>query len=334
MAGLGPLLLVALLALVFAGFYFWARRQGLVEAPPAGSQTESRISYLTEAVSYVGAILILAGVITSVGQQWRHISDWGHVGLLVATGAFFLLVGLLMRQAREPALQRLTSVTWVLAVGALAGAAGFASHEVYDAADETTLLAVGITAAGVACVLWLARRRALQLFALFVGTVLTVAGIVSAPPGEPDEAVLALSLWALGLAWLAGAWRRYLEPLWAGLPLGVLLALVAPSLGLGAHGWMYAVGIVTAAGAMALGVRLQNTPLLGLGTVATFAYVTGVVVRYFSDTLGVPATLAVTGVLVLALALLSGRLMRSYRTGDGTPTSTPDPAPADRVGHR
>ena len=325
MVGIGPLVLVALLAAVIGGFYGWARQRGLVSTT-GPEPAQPRISLLTEAVGYVGTILILAGVIAAVGQRWQHLSDWGHVGVLAAAGVFFLVVGLLVRGAPEPALQRLTSVAWALAVAGFAASVGVGVNEVGGRSGEPVLLSVGLTAAGVALVLWLVRQRALQLFALFVGVVLTTAGLVLIPPGDPDRAVLALALWAVGLGWAAAAWQRLLEPIWAGLALGALLALVAPSIGIDAHGWMYAVAIATSSAAMAISVRWQNTPLLALGTVTSFAYVTWMVVRYFGDSLGVPATLAVTGVLVLLLALVSARLVRSYRgPSDGAaPRSTGD----------
>jgi hypothetical protein len=68
---------------------------------------------------------------------------------------------------------------------------------------------------------------------------------------------------------------RYVEPLWVTVPSGVILALIAPSLAAGEHGWVYVIGIATAAAAMAASVPLRNTPLLALGTLAMFGYVTG-----------------------------------------------------------
>jgi len=106
-------------------------------------------------------------------------------------------------------------------------------------------------------------------------------------------------------------WYRFVEPLWLTLPSGVLLALLAPSLAAGQYGWVYAIGIATAAAAMAASVLLRNTPLLALGAPAMFGYLTSVVVRYFHQSLGVPGALAITGVLILVLAAVTARLMRA-----------------------
>ena len=64
---------------------------------------------------------------------------------------------------------------------------------------------------------------------------------------------------------------------------------------------------------MAASVPLRNTPLLALGTLAMFGYVTSVVVQDFHRSLELPAALASTGVLILGLAVVSARLMRAAR---------------------
>ena len=163
--------------------------------------------------------------------------------------------------------------------------------------------------------LWLVRRHALQNVALFAGLVVTICGaiVTIAGTGSAPSLAFALALWGFGLAWAGLGWQRYVEPMWVTIPCGVVLALIAPSLAVGEFGWVYAIGIVTAAAAMAISVPLRNTPLLGLGTVAMFGYVTSVVVRYFGESLGVPAALAITGVLIIGLAVVTARLMRATR---------------------
>jgi hypothetical protein len=130
---------------------------------------------------------------------------------------------------------------------------------------------------------------------------------------------IALPLWVLGLAWAGLGWRRYAGPLWVTIPSGVILALIAPSFAAGHYGWMYVIGIATAAAAMAASVPLRNTPLLALGALAMFGYLTAVAARYLHQSLGAPSALAITGVLVIGLAVVSARLMRPMtRIGAGS----------------
>ena len=297
---------VVIVALIFGGFYYSARRQGLLTTGQAaeGEQGTRRISLLTEAVAYVGVILLLAGGAAALGQRWNGIPSWGHVGVSAGVAVFFLLADIIGRQVREPAIQRLAGVLWFLSV---AGAAGLAAHEVYGNNNAAvTVLAVGLAVTVYSAALWLIRRSALQNVALFAGlvvTILGIAGITVTVAGGARSArwlAFALALWVFGLAWAGLGWQRYVEPLWVTIPSGVILALIAPSLAAGDHGWMYAIGIATAAAAMAASVPLRNVPLLALGTLAMFSYVTSVVVRYLHQSLGAPSALAITGVLIIA----------------------------------
>jgi hypothetical protein len=337
MFGLIPLLVATIVALIFAGFYYWARRQGLLAAVPAaeGEQHRRRISLLTEAVAYVGAILILAGGAAAIGQRWNSIGDWGHVGVFAGAALFFLLVGLIVRQVREPAIQRLVGVVWFLSAAGITGATGFATHDVYRNRGAVTLLAVGVAITLYSAALWLVRRRALQNAALFAGLVVTICGtiVTATGRGSAPSLAFAVALWGFGLGWAGLGWQRYVEPIWVTIPSGVLLALIAPSFTVGEHGWVYAIAIATAAAAMATSVPLRNTPLLALGTLAMFGYVTAAAVRYLHESLGVPAALAITGVLIIGLAVVSARLMRV--THPPKPTESAEPAePAEPAAGR
>jgi hypothetical protein len=313
MFGLVPLVAIVAVALIFGGFYYWARRQGLLTTGQAaqGKQGTRRISLLTEAIAYVGAILILAGGIAAVSQRWPSITGWGRVGVLAGAAALFLLTGIFVRRVREPAIQRLGDVVWFLSVAGVAGAVGFAASDVNGNTPAVTALAVGIGITVYSAALWLVRQHALENFALFAGLIVTICSIIFTVDNSPPSLPFTVALWVFGLAWAGLGWRRYVEPLWVTVPCGVILALIAPSLAAGEYGWVYAIGIATAAAAMAASVPLRNTPLLALGTLAMFGYVTSVVVRYFHQSLGVPGALAITGVLILGLAAVTARLMRA-----------------------
>lgn len=335
----GLIVMMLAVALVLAGSYSWARRRGLLAAgQDAGERrAERRISLLTEVVGYLGAVLLLAGGVAAISRQWSHVGAWAHVGVLAGAAAFFLLAGLSVRRVREPAIQRLTGVMWLLSVLCTAGAAGYVTYDLifsFTAADHNagavTVLGVGLATSAYATVLWLIRRRVLQAAAMFGGLITLICGIIATAAGgrAPNGASLAyaLVLWGFGLAWAVLGWRRRIEPMWSAVPLGTLLALVAPALGTGPHGWLYVIAIGTAGAAMAVSVPLRNTVLLGLGAVAMFGYVTSVVVRYFGQSLGVPAALSIAGALICVLAVAIARLMRASQPGERPGKAT---APGD-----
>lgn len=338
----GLIVIMLAVALVLGGFYSWARRRGLLGAASREGEkrTERRISLLTEAGAYLGAVLLMAGGGAAISRQWSHVGAWAHVGILAGAAAFFLLAGLSVRRIREPAIQRLTGVTWLLSVMCAAGAAGYVTYDLifsFTAADSNagavTALGVGLATSAYAGVLWLIHRRALQAAAMFGALVTLICGVIATVAGgqAPNGASIAyaLVLWGFGLAWAALGWRGYAEPMWVAVPLGTVLALIAPALGTGPHGWLYAIAIITAGAAMAVSVPLRNTVFLGLGAVAMFGYVTSVVVRYFGDSLGVPAALSIAGALIIVLSVVTARLMHVTRSRNAPAPGAeePDQAP-------
>jgi hypothetical protein len=338
----GFIVIMLAVAVVLGGSYLWARRRGLLGAghDEGEKPAERRISLLTEAVGYLGAVLLLAGGVAAISRQWINVGAWAHVGILAGAAAFFLLAGLSVRRVREPAIQRLTGVTWLLSVLCAAGAAGYVTYDLifsFTAADQNagavTLLGVGLAASAYAVALWLIYRRALQAAAMFGALVTLICGVIAAAAAgrAPNGAGLAyaLALWGFGLAWAALGWRRYAEPMWVTVPLGTMLALIAPALGAGSHGWLYVIAIITAGAAMAVSVPLRNTVFLGLGAVAMFGYVTAVVIRYFGHSLGAPAALSIAGALIIVLAVATARLMRAAQPGEppASGSEEPDRAP-------
>lgn len=272
---IGLVVLVAVVAVVFGGFYSWSRKRGLVPAvgPADGNGSgEGHVSLLTDVIAYLGAILILAGGIAAIRQRWHGLSDWGHVTLLVAGAALFLGVGVAVRRIAEAAARRLVEVVWLLSVACAGGATGYAVHDVYGRSAEVTVLLTGLAASLYAAALWSVSNTALQCVALFAGLVVASCGaIATVSRGSATPMPFALILWAFGLLWMSLGWRSLIGPIWVSAPLGIMLALIAPSIGLHDHGWIYAIGIGTAAALMAASVPTRNTVLLAAGAVGVSA---------------------------------------------------------------
>jgi hypothetical protein len=212
-----PFVIVVAAGLIVGSFYYWARRQGLLAAGPAaqGEQRRQRVSLLTEAVAYVGAVLLLAGGIAAVGRRWAELGSWGRVGVLAGAVVLFLVAGILVRGVSEPAIQRLAGVAWFLSVVCAGGTVGFATSGVYGNTGAVTVVAVGLGVTAYAAALWLARRRAWQNAALFAGLVIAICGTIATIAGGPGPVPVlayALPLWGFGLGWAGLGWQRYAEP--------------------------------------------------------------------------------------------------------------------------
>lgn len=206
------LVLVVAAMVGFLGFQAWARRR---EAGPVPARA-GRVSLLTEAVAYVGAILVIAGGATAIGQRWSDISDWGHVGVLAGAAVLFLVAGTLVRHVAEPAIQRLVSVLWFVSVGGFAAAVGLLAGQVVDLSDQLVVLDIGLATVAYAGVLWWLRRQVLQHVAVFAGLIVTATGTVATlAGGEPPRS---RPLWRCGpWAWAgpcsagggtSSRWRR------------------------------------------------------------------------------------------------------------------------------
>lgn len=307
------ILMIAAASVIAGGFAYSyvadRNRRGI-----ADDTRPRRISLLTEAMGYTGAVLVIAGVAAAINERWDTMSDWAHVGVYAGTTALFLAMGILVLPIRDTAIQRLVSVVWLASAAGFAAATGFAAYDVYGLSGPATATAIGLGTAAYAMILWLIRPAALQNLALLAALAVAVCGIVAVVAGDDAPPLpFAPALWALGVGWALAKGLDAQSSRRAGIPFGAILLLIAPSIAVPGHGWMYAIAIGSSAAVMAVSVPTRSTPLLVLGTGFAFGYVTGAVLRYYSDSLGVPATLAVTGLLIIALTIVCARLVRRIR---------------------
>lgn len=330
------ILLLVVVAIV-GGIGLWARsRQGVSRPAVSSTPVEPPVHHvplLTEAVGYIGAILLIAGAVTAVGQRWDDIATPGRLALLGGAAVLFLGIGLLVRRGADPAFQRLTGVSWAVSVLAAAGTVGV-GMDATDASDHTEFIVTSLAATGYAAILWLANRHAIQQAVLFIGVLYSAAAIVVNLVDEPANWMVALPIWAIGVGWAVAGWTRRLTPWFTAVPLGLLVALIAPSAMPHPSGLRYGLGIGTAAGVMAFGVLAKFVPGLAMSSVAMLGYVVGAVTFYFGDTLGVPASLAIAGLAILILATVAMRWhwFSGKREQPPAVTAPTDPAQPTRPG--
>ena len=308
MLGLMPVLLFA--AAVCAAFYYWLSRRG--QAGKRESASERRgVSLLTESIAYFGAVLVLAGGGVAVGQDWSNITAWQRVGIFAAAAVFFLAAGLAVLRIADPAIQRMIGVVWFLSAACAGAAAGLAVGGALGNPGDVAVLAAGLAVAAYSAILWLVRRRELQLVALFAGITLAMCAMFITIAGAAGPRLaIALGLWALGVGWVIVGWQ-YPQPLWSTVPLGTAIALLGPPSPSGSTAGCSPSGSGPRPSPWFASASHRRIALLGAGTLALFGYVTAAVVRYFHASLGLPATLAVCGVLLLTLALVMARIRRA-----------------------
>ncbi|HET7312282.1 MAG TPA: hypothetical protein VFJ17_13255 [Mycobacteriales bacterium] len=304
---IGSLFVLLVIGALVAGIATWTRqnRPGLSGPKPVSEPEPRRISLLTEAIGYIGTILVLAGGFAFAQQHWRDLSEAGRLTLLVVAAAIFLGIGAFVLSSAEPALRRLAAVTWAVSVAAFAGAAGMVNM-LLDTSGKTPFLTVATPTAAYAVLLWVLHRHGVQQAVAFGSSCVAVASIINYLVTDASAWMIAVPLWAIGMGWSAAGWWRRVDPWFVAVPLGLLVGLVAPAT-IDPSGLRFGLGIATATTVMTFAVAVKFAPALAMGAVAELGYVIGAVTFYFGDTLGVPASLSIAGLLILLMAAAAGR---------------------------
>lgn len=270
----------------------------------------SRLPLVSEAIGYLGTGLVIAAVGLVIGQRWDDINTAGRIATFAVPAVVAFAVGWWTGRRHEEPLERLASVLWVLGGAAVAGAAAViwvdAIHD-GDAPEQGGALFIGGIAFVAMLAAYLLRREPLQHLALFATAVATTAGLVDAIAGWADADTpllgVGLSLFGLAVVWLAlGVFDR-LEPAILARLLGAGLALFSPMMVSGANRptglWL---GLGAAVAMLVVGVLRTELVLLLAGALGLFISVPQVALHYLKDTLGASATLAIIGVLLVAMA--------------------------------
>ena len=280
------------------------------EAEPGGPppRRQRRVPLVAEVLGYLGAVLALAAGAILVGQHWGDLAPAAHIAIAAVVTVALWLGGWILRDADERALERLAAVLWLLSVGAFAWLGAILADDVWKPSPEATAAVVSACTALYAATLWAWRQRSLQLVAL-AGAGVATAGWVAAFAGVSPEWI-SLVVWGFGLAWFIGAWRGALRPPTAAYVLGALPILLGPWTAVGVAEPMMFLGLASAAALMAGSVPLRQTPVLFLGAIGMFGFVTAIVIRYFADTIGASAALLLAGLVMIAIALVTARLYR------------------------
>lgn len=285
-----------------------------------GSVEANRVPLAAEAVGYIGSGLVFASIALLIGNRWDDMSTPSRVMALAVPTAVAAAAGWWTGRSDEPALGRLGSVLWLLAVIGVAGTAAEiwvdAIHD-GDPPDRHAALFIGsltLLAAGAA---WWRRRVELQQLALFGAAIATSAGILDSVIGplldrSMSELELAggLVLVGLGVFWIAmGVTQRLPPVLLANLSGSVLVLYGTQTVREGNDHLGLWLGIGSAVALLVVGVASARLEILFVGTAGLFQWTPQVALFYLEDTLGAEATLFVIGVLLIAIA---GGLTRIY----------------------
>jgi Predicted membrane protein (DUF2157) len=262
-------------------------------------------SLVTEALGYVGGVLVLAAVVTIAGRYWSGLGVAGRLWVAFGAAAVLLAAGAVVPVTRGDAAGRLRSVTWLLSTVATAAGLALLGDEVLRLRGENvTLLAAG-GAAVLAAGLWWRHRWLLQHGAV-VATLAVMVGALAAHLPMDSEYVSGVAVWGVGAVWLLLGWGGIVAARVPAYAFGAVAAVVGAQLAI-TEWWGAVLALVTVAAVVAAGAVLRDLVLLAVGAVAALSTVTSVLAEHFPDTLAAPLVLLLAGVLLVAVALVIAR---------------------------
>lgn len=285
--------------------------------PGAGDERRARIA---EVVGYVGAAFALGAIGLLLAEFWSDLAVWARLALAAVLAVAAIGAGALLRARTAAALRRLVGVLWFAGLAATAWATGILAWDVFGVPEPWMPTVIGVVTTMVAALLLFLGRHVLVQLAAFVALGSATAGtLVAIAPLEPGPLAFGLLVLGGGATWgLAGA-GGWLGPRVSAEATGAVFVLIGAQV-LTATGWprtALLVGIVLALGLVALSIVGARLHLLYIGAFGLFVTVPRFLFAVFSDTLGAPATLLTTGVLLILMAVGFARFRRSQEVDHG-----------------
>ncbi|MBI5090601.1 MAG: DUF2157 domain-containing protein [Actinobacteria bacterium] len=268
-------------------------------AGEATTQRSHGVRLAVEIVGYLGAVLVMVGAVTLVGQFWDEMTSWSRFGLVGSLAAGLWAAGAVVDEAADAVQWRLRGFLWLLSSAAVALFAGLLGADAFDWHREPVAVLVGSATAVHAAVLWQLRDRPAQHLACGGGVIAALAGAGAWIDGPGTVGLL---LWAFGAVWLVLGWRRIIVPEAVALAGAPALMLVAAAVTGGSWGRLAPIfGLVTAAALFAAGTTLQELLVTGVGVAGVFVFLPMSGAEYFGETIGLPVVLLVSGALLIVV---------------------------------
>ena len=275
----------------------------------------------TEALLYLGVIVIAVGVIVLAATNWGHLGSWARVMVPGIPAIAAVAAGWFMRGQQHPGVRRGGSAAWAAAAGLVAGTTAVVLNEA-GVSSENTALVSGIVMAIAAFALWWPDKGDLQVVAgAAAGLLLSVSASAEMSRVSERWAPSAAGLAMLGFGAMAvvavelGLIRpRITCRLLGGLSIalgGFVASTGTP------FGGIEVLPFVAGAALVWASVRLAFFPYTVLGIAAIFAGTMVTILRHVSDPTIAALSLMVAGVALIAAVVMLARMRERRSQGAG-----------------
>lgn len=273
-------------------------------------------SLVTEALGYLGGIIILVASGLVVGWFWEDMSTAARLVLVGAVAVLLLIAGAVVSRRPGGPGDRLRSVLWWLTSAAVAGFLALLFDEVIPSGgDEVLMLTAGGTAV-VSSVLWAIHPRVLQHIATFAPLVVAV-GVGTQLLGR-EGPLPSLAIIGIGAIWAVLAFGSILETKRQGVIAGAI-AMAIGAMIMSGNRWGTAVSLLTVAGLVAGAILLRDLLLLVVAAAGLLVVLPVAMSTYFSGVLGAALALLLVGVVLIGAAIVTARRRR-----ERPPAAAPD----------
>lgn len=226
---------------------------------PAAIPRTSRAALVTEALGYLGGVIILVALGLVIGNLWDELSVGVRLALVGVVTVLLLVAGALIPARLGATGARLRSVLWLASSAALAAFLALGASEWAGWADETQAMCAALGTALYSAVLWWAHRHLLQHVAVFVPLLIGVTTGVSMLPDA--GALLGLAVWGVSAAWFALAWGGVIPGRQVGTVLGAI-GMVVGAATLVDEGWGVVLALATVSALVGLALTFRDLFLL------------------------------------------------------------------------
>ena len=275
-----------------------ARPGGL---PAAGPRT-SRTALVTEALGYLGGVIILVALGLVVGNLWDKMSVGVRLGLVGVVTVLLLVAGTLIPARLGATGARLRSVLWLTSSAALAAFLGLGASEWSGWTGNGVVTFAALGTALYSAALWRAHRHLLQHVVVFAALLVGVGTAVSLLPD--GDALLGLAVWGVSAAWFAFAWGGVIPDRQVGMVLGAI-GMVMGAATLVDEGWGVVLALATVSALVGLALTFRDLFLLGVGAIGTLMVLPPIMGRYFPGALAPALALLGLGVLLVVAAVVT-----------------------------